>query len=113
MASSLAVGLVAGTVTRSRWALLLTPLGYAAGYERARIGIEGAAFGPVRLDTPYGIVALVAGRGVHGLLAFLPMVAGVAAGVALAGSRRLRSLVPAGVLLAAIAALAVLARLRA
>ncbi len=107
IASSLAVGLIAGFLVRSRWALLLAPLGYAAGYDLARIGIEGAAFGPIRLDTPYGIVALVAGRGVHGLLALVPMLAGASVGLVLARRHRLRSFAPGGVLLAATAALAV------
>ena len=110
IASSLGVGLVAGFVMRSRWAMILTPLGYAVGYELARIGIAGAAFGPVRLDTAYGIVALLAGRGVHGLVAFVPMLAGVSLGLALArpAPRRARSFVPGSVLAVAAAALAVL-----
>jgi pimeloyl-ACP methyl ester carboxylesterase len=110
VASSLVVGLVAGFVMRSRWAMVLAPLGYAVGYELARLGITGAAFGPIRLDTPYGIVALVAGRGVQGLLAFVPMLAGASLGLALAhpAPRRPRSFVPGGVLLTATAGLAVL-----
>ena len=106
--SSCVVGLAAGYLMRSRWAFLLAPLGYVAGYEVARMGIEGAAFGPIRLDTAYGIVALVAGRGVHGLLAFLPMVAGVSLGLALTRPRRARSFVLPGLLVAATIALAVL-----
>ena len=88
IATSLLVGLASGSLFRSRWALLLTPLGYIAGYELARLGIAGAAFGPIRLDTPYGIVALVAGRGVHGLLVFVPMLAGTSIALALPRPRR-------------------------
>ncbi len=107
IAASVLVGLAAGSLLRSRWALLLAPLGYVAGYELARLGIQGAAFGPIRLDTPYGIVALVAGRGVHGLLALVPMLAGTSVALALPRPR-VRSALPAGVLLATTAAIAVI-----
>ena len=107
IASSLVVGVIAGAAVRSRWALLLAPIGYMAAYELARMGIAGAAFGPIRLDTAYGIVALVAGRGIHGLLALLPMVAGVSLGRALVQPLRARSFVVPGLLLAATAGLAV------
>ena len=65
------------------------------------MGVAGATFGPIRLDNTYGIVALVAGRGVHGLLALLPMAAGASVGVVLARPHRRRAWVPAGLLSAA------------
>ena len=106
IATSLLVGLASGTVLRSKWSLVLAPAAYIAAYELARIGIAGAAFGPLRLDTTYGIVALVAGRGVHGLLAVFPMVAGAAIALAAQRPRRRRSVLPAGVLGVATVALA-------
>ena len=108
IATSFLVGLASGSLLRSRWALVIAPLGYLAAYELARVGIAGAAFGPIRLDTPYGIVALVAGRGVHGLLAIVPMVAGAAVALATRRPRRRRSALPAGVLAATTVALAVI-----
>jgi pimeloyl-ACP methyl ester carboxylesterase len=107
IATSLLVGLASGSLLRSRWALVLAPVGYMAAYEVARAGIAGAAFGPIRLDNPYGLVALVAGRGVHGLLAILPMVAGVSVAGALRPPRRLRSVVPAALLAGATVALGI------
>ena len=107
IATSVLGGLASGSLLRSRWALVLAPVGYVAAYELARTGIAGAAFGPVRLDTPYGLVALVAGRGVHGLLAILPMVAGAWVALALRRPRRRRDAVPAVLLAGATVALGI------
>ncbi len=109
MGASVAAGLAAGRVSRSGWSALLAPLGYVVAYEVARsiIGIAGATFGPIRLDNTYGIVALVAGRGAHGLLTLLPIAAGASVGVVLAGSHRRRVWIAGGLLSAAVAALAV------
>jgi pimeloyl-ACP methyl ester carboxylesterase len=107
IATSLLVGLAAGAITRTRWALVLAPLGYLIGSELARLGVAGATFGPLRLDTAYGIVALVVGRGVHLLLALVPLAAGVGIALALARPRRTRSWVAAGALVAAVTGLAV------
>ena len=106
--TSLIVGLTAGAVTRTRWALALMPLAYVAAYELARIGIGGASLEGIRLDSVYGIAALVTGRGLHALLALLPMVAGVSVGLALSRPRRLRTVVPTAVLSSAVVGLAVL-----
>jgi len=110
---SLLVGMAAGFVTRSRWAVLLTTLAYIAAYELARIGIGGASLEQIRLDSANGIAAFVAGRGFHGLLALLPMVVGVNIGVALTRPRRLLALVPTGILSLAVIGLAVLVALPA
>jgi proline iminopeptidase len=85
MGVSLLVGLVAGYITRSRWTMALLPLAYVSAYELARMGIVGASLDALRLDSVYGIAALVVGRGFHGLLALLPMVTGVSLGIAIAG----------------------------
>jgi proline iminopeptidase len=84
MATSLLVGGVAGYLLRSRWALILAPLAYILVYELARLGVRGASLELPRLDSTAGIAAFVAGRGVHGVLALLPMVLGVSIGVAIA-----------------------------
>lgn len=108
IATSLLAGLAAGALTDTRWALVLAPLGYVVGSELARLGVAGATFGPVRLDAAYGIVAVVVGRGVHLLVALVPLAAGIGIGLALARPRQARSWFAAGVLAAATAGLAVL-----
>ena len=113
MAVSLLIGLAAGYLTRSRWAMLVGPLAYVAGYELARIGIGGASLEVIRIDSVYGIAAFVAGRGLHALLALLPMVVGASIGLAIARPRRLLALVPTGILALAVIGLAVLVALPA
>lgn len=108
MATALLAGVVAGYLMRSRWAVVLAPLAYVVAYELARPGIEGASLGAIRLDSVFGILALVLGRGVHGLLALLPMVVGALAGLGLARPRSARAWLPTGLLGAAVVALAVL-----
>ena len=107
--ASLLAGLTAGRLSRSNWSILLAPLGYVVAYEAARlvIGVAGATFGAIRLDNTYGIVAFVAGRGFHGLLALLPMAAGAGVGVVLARPHRRRAWIPGGLLTVATLALAV------
>jgi pimeloyl-ACP methyl ester carboxylesterase len=111
MATALLVGLAAGYAMRSRWAAVLAPVAYVVAYELARLGIEGASVGPIRLDSVYGILALVLGRGVHGLLALLPLAVGALVGAGIARPQRTRSWIPIGILGAAVAALAVLVAL--
>jgi proline iminopeptidase len=107
--ASLLAGLIAGRLSRSSWSILLAPLGYVVAYEVARsvMGVAGATFGPIRLDNTYGIVALVAGRGFHGLLALLPMAAGASLGVVLGRPHHRRAWIPGGLLAAATVALGV------
>lgn len=121
IAASIAAGILAGWLMRSRWAAVLAPLAYIAAYELARIGIAGASLGPIRLDTPYGIIALVVGRGFHGLLAIVPMVLGTTIGADLArgpqpgarGWRRFAGGLPRVVIGLAVIGLAVLVALPA
>jgi proline iminopeptidase len=110
---SLLVGVAAGCLMRSQWALLLAPLAYIVAYELARIGIRGASLEVIRFDSVYGIAAFAAGRGFHALLALLPMVVGVSIGLAIARPRRLLALVPTGILTLAVVGLAVLVALPA
>jgi pimeloyl-ACP methyl ester carboxylesterase len=111
--TSLVVGMAAGYLMRSRWAMVLAPLAYVASYELARIGIAGASLEVIRFDSVYGIAAFATGRGLHALLAVLPMVVGVSIGLAFARPRRLRTLLPTGALTLAVIGLAVLVALPA
>ena len=121
IAVSLLIGLAAGYVMRSRWAMVLAPLAYVAAYELARIGIRGASLEGIRFDSVYGIAAFVAARGFHALLALLPMLVGASIGVALAqrgrrersGLRGIVALLPTGILTLAVIGLAVLVALPA
>jgi len=89
MALGLLVGAIAGLLIRSRWAMLAAPVAFAAAFEAARLWASGPTVDGIHLDSTYGIIALVVGRGVHGLLALLPMALGAALGAAWA--RRLLS----------------------
>ena len=113
MAVSLLIGLAAGYLIRSRWAMVLAPLGYVVAYELARIDIAGASLEVIRLDSVYGVAAFVAGRGFHALLALLPMVVGVSLRLAMARPHRLLALVPTGILALVVIGLAVLVALPA
>ena len=108
IAISLLIGLAAGYVMRSRWALVLTPMAYIGAYELARLGIAGASLEGFRFDSVYGIAAFAAGRGLHGLLALFPMIIGVSIGLAIARPRRLLALVPTALLSLAVVGLALL-----
>jgi proline iminopeptidase len=83
---SLGVGFLAGALTRSRWAMLLAPVLFAATVELVRIGFAGPT-----VDAPHesalGVLALLVGRGVHGLLALLPLFVGAAYGAGFARRR--------------------------
>ncbi len=84
LALGLAVGLIAGLLMRSRWALLVAPLAYMAAVELARRGLAGPTVGPIRLDQTFGILAFILGRGFHGLVGLLPMLFAVVPGMRLA-----------------------------
>ena len=87
MGLALLVGLAAGLLLRSRWAMLVAPVIFAAVFELARLGVTGPTVDGIHLGSTYGIMAFALGRGVHGLLALLPMVLGAALGAALARRR--------------------------
>jgi pimeloyl-ACP methyl ester carboxylesterase len=76
---SAAVGMAAGWVSRSRWAMLTAPAGFIVALELTRMGVRGPSVDAPHLST-FGLVALVTGRGVHGLLSVFPMVLGAAYG---------------------------------
>ncbi|HYO85894.1 MAG TPA: alpha/beta hydrolase [Dermatophilaceae bacterium] len=83
------VGAVTGWWLRSRWALLLAPATFVVVFELARMRVDGPTVDGVRLDGIYGVMALVAGRGVDAVLILLPMMVGASYGAALARRRRL------------------------
>ncbi|MCO6451107.1 MAG: alpha/beta hydrolase [Caldilineales bacterium] len=84
MISCLAVGLIAGFSMRSYWSLLLAPFAYVCAIELARYGAVGPTVDLPRFDETFGILALVLGRGFHGLVAFFPMIVGAGIGVRIA-----------------------------
>ena len=84
LGASLALGIVAGLVMRSRWALLVTPLLYAVALESGRFGAVGPTVDLPRFDNAYGILALLLGRGFHALVGLLPMLIGAGFGLMLA-----------------------------
>jgi proline iminopeptidase len=84
IAISGAVGLAAGFVQRSRWAMLVAPLGFALAFEAARLGSDGPTVDAIRLRSTYGVLGATVGRGFHGIVAVVPMVLGAVFGAALA-----------------------------
>ncbi|MFI6761313.1 alpha/beta fold hydrolase [Micromonospora sp. NPDC050417] len=114
---SLAVGVGVGWTTRSRWSMPLAPVAFVVALELARWPITGPSVDGIHLS-PFGVLVLISGRGVHGLLSVLPMVFGAAYGAGIArraastrtGSRALRYLGRAGTgLLAAVVLLVTVA----
>ncbi len=86
MVTSFAVGNVAGLVMRSRWAMLLATIAYMIAIEIGRLNIVGPTVDAIRLNEPFGILALILGRGFQGLVGILPMILGVDWGIAIARS---------------------------
>lgn len=87
LAGGLGVGLLAGTLVRSRWALLIAPLVHVLALELARPDRLGPTVGALRLNEVYGVLAFLLGRGLYGLVALLPMILGASLGVFLARGR--------------------------
>ena len=89
IAASLAVGALGGWLMRSRWAMLLTPVIFAAVFELTRATTAGPLVDGIRLGGggSFGILAFVLGRGLHAVLALLPMILGAALGAGLARRR--------------------------
>ncbi len=90
MVSSLAVGIAAGLLLRSRWAMLLTPIAFAVAFEVGRLAVSGPMVDGIETSF-YGLIALITGRGFHGVLSLLPMALGAFVGFAIS-----RELVRAG-----------------
>lgn len=79
MAVGLIVGGASGVTLRSRWAMLVAPILFMISFELVRAGASGPTVDAPAAST-YGILALVVGRGFHGLVALTPMVLGAALG---------------------------------
>lgn len=77
---SLAVGAVAGLAMRSRWSMLLAPVTFVAVFELTRRWTVGPLVDGIHLTSVYGALAFLSGRGLHGVLALLPMLLGAALG---------------------------------
>lgn len=80
MASSLAVGLFAGWALRRRWAMLLAAIVTIIAVELTRLDAVGPTVDAIRLDNAFSLLALILGRGFHGLVGLLPMALGVEVG---------------------------------
>ena len=85
LAISLVVGVTAGLVTRSRWAMLAAPVSFAAIYELVRIRTDGPTVDGIHFSV-YGAIAFVVGRGFHSLVTLAPMLLGAAGGAGMARS---------------------------
>ncbi len=87
--AAILVGAATGWWTRSRWAMVLAPVTFMLVFELARMRVDGPTVDGIRLDGIYGVMALIAGRGVDAVLILLPMIVGASYGAALA--RRYRT----------------------
>jgi pimeloyl-ACP methyl ester carboxylesterase len=63
--------------------MIVAPLVFVVVFELMRVGFDGPTVDGVHFST-YGTIALVVGRGIHGLLVLVPMVLGAAVGAGLA-----------------------------
>lgn len=84
IAISLVVGGLVGLVTRSRWAILVTPVVFAVVFELVRKGTDSTTVDSIHLGSTYGIIALLVVRGFHGVVALVPMMLAAAFGAAFA-----------------------------
>ncbi len=84
MLTCLAVGLLSGFALRSRWALLVAPLVFAGVFELVRLSEVGPTVEGINVGSAYGVIAFISGRGVHFVLALLPMLLGAAIGAGIA-----------------------------
>lgn len=73
---ALVVGLASGLLLRSTWALIPAGLAQLLVFEVARSGLDGPTVDAIRLDSTFGIIALLVGRGLHALLVLVPLVVG-------------------------------------
>ncbi|MEO8851403.1 MAG: alpha/beta hydrolase [Allobranchiibius sp.] len=80
----LLVGMFAGLVMRTRWAMLAAPVVFVVVFELVRIRTSGPLVDGVHPGSTLGIISFVLGRGLHGLLAIVPIVLGAVFGAATA-----------------------------
>lgn len=74
------VGAVSGYAVRSRWAIVAAPAVFVAACELSRIGAVGSTVDRPSVDTSFGVLALVLGRGFQGVVQLLPMMVAAAMG---------------------------------
>ncbi|MCO5216542.1 MAG: alpha/beta hydrolase [Thermomicrobiales bacterium] len=79
-----ATGGIAAYLLGSRWAMVIAPVAHLAIFEIARMGEIGPTVDRPELDTTFGILALLLGRGVYIALGIVPMILGAAYGAAIA-----------------------------
>ncbi len=84
MALGLALGVLGGFLVRTSWIAVHVMLVHIATIEIARLDVFGPTIDAIRLDSAYGIIAFVLGRGLHGLLFGLPLIFATWVGVTLA-----------------------------
>jgi proline iminopeptidase len=84
IAVSLLVGAAAGLLSRSRWAILLAPVGFAALFELTRMGTTGPLVDGIHFGGTYGLIAFATGRGLDLLLVLVPMCLGAVIGAGIA-----------------------------
>lgn len=88
--ASIVVGVVVGfgaaVVARSQWVVLAGPVAFAVAFEIVRWGTDGPTVDLPRQST-YGLLALLVGRGFHGLVSLAPMAWAAAIGVGWARRR--------------------------
>src|SRR3954452_15121362 len=90
MAGTLAVGVLAGVVSQSRWAGVLGPVLHLATYELARVTIfdvPGPTLDRPRFDVTMGVLLFLAVHVMYAVVAVPPMVLGSIVGVAVVRHR--------------------------
>lgn len=80
MATGAGLGLVGGLVVRSAWVVVPLAVVHVAAIEIARSDVLLPTVHDVRIDSMWGLAALVLGRGVTALLLVLPMILGARVG---------------------------------
>jgi proline iminopeptidase len=91
---ALAVGLASGAALRSTWAVVPAGLAQLLAFEIGRAGLDGPTVDAIRLDSSFGVIALLVGRGLHAALVLIPLLVGARIGV-LAATDRLTPRSPA------------------
>jgi proline iminopeptidase len=81
--TSLVVGYGTGWLLRSPWAMVIAPIAYMFAIEVGRFAIIGPTVDGLRLNEAFGILAMILGRGFHGLVGVLPMILGACWGNAI------------------------------
>ena len=74
------VGVLAGFLLRSRWAMLLAPVVFVVVFELVRLDAVGPSVDRPRLDLSIGVIVFVLGRVFSDFVMLVPMVVGAAFG---------------------------------